>query len=140
MLGNSGSNSNNSGSNSLASAMGDAVGSIGGIGNTSPLTSSENQTEQQASSSSPSSSVSSQKGGGESMGKALARGIGELAKDKITQTKQNIRENTFGGKLATAIANPGALAQQRVGMKASKETPDFNAEIAAFRDKKMKLG
>ncbi|MEQ1544715.1 P-type conjugative transfer protein TrbL [Methyloglobulus sp.] len=140
MLGNSGSNTNNSGSNSLASAMGDAVGSIGGIGNTSPLTSSENQTEQQASSSSPSSSVSSQKGGGESMGKALARGIGELAKDKIAQTKQNIRENTFGGKLATAIVNPGALAQQRGGMKTSKEIPDFNAEVATFRDKKTKIG
>lgn len=140
MLGNSGSNSDNSGNNSLASAMGDAVGSIGGIGNTSPLTSSENQTEQQASSSSPSSSVSSPKGGGESMGKALARGIGELAKDKIAQTKQNIRENTFGGKLATAIANPGALTQQRGGMRGSKEMPDFNAEIAAFRDKKTKHG
>ncbi|ESS71696.1 TrbL protein of DNA transfer system [Methyloglobulus morosus KoM1] len=140
MLGNSGSNTNNSGSNSLASAMGDAVGSIGGIGNTSPLTSSENQTEQQASNSRPSSSVSSQKSGGESFGKALARGIGELAKDKIAQTKQNIRENTFGGKLATAIANPGALAQQSAGFKTSKETPNFNAEIAAFRDKKTKMG
>jgi len=40
--------------------------------------------------------------------------------------------------LATAIENPGALAQQRTGLKASKETPDFNAEVAAFRDKKTK--
>jgi hypothetical protein len=38
----------------------------------------------------------------------LARGIGELAQDKIGQTKQNIRENTFGGRLATVIANAGA--------------------------------
>jgi len=63
-----------------------------------------------------------------------------LAKDKIAQTEQNIRENTFGGKLATAIANPGALAQQRGGMRGGKETPDLNVEVAAFRDKKNKMG
>jgi type IV secretion system protein TrbL len=83
MLGNSGSNSNNSGSNSLAAVMGDTVGSIGGMGNTSTSTTSENPMGQQSSDLKSSASVSSQKGGGESMGKALARGIGELAKDKL---------------------------------------------------------
>ena len=74
------------------------------------------------------------------MGKALARGIGELAKEKIAQTQQHILQNTLGGRLATAIANPGALAQQRSGITANKETPDFTAEVAAFRDKKTKTG
>jgi len=120
--------------------MGEAVGSIGGIGNTSATTAVDNQSEQQPNSQQPSGSASSPKGNGESFGKTIARGIGELAKDKFAQTKQNIRENTFGGKLATAIANPGALAQQRSGMKSSKEAPDFNAEVAAFRDKKTKMG
>jgi type IV secretion system protein TrbL len=129
MFGANGNNTNSSSTNSLAAAMGDAVGSIGGMGNTSTSTTSENPMGQQASDSKTSTSASSQKGG-----------IGELAKDKFAQTKQNIRENTFGGKLATAIANPGALAQQRSGMKSGKEAPDFNAEVAAFRDKKTKMG
>jgi type IV secretion system protein TrbL len=140
MFGANGNNTNSSSTNSLAAAMGDAVGSIGGMGNTSTSTTSENPMGQQASDSKTSTSASSQKGGSESFGKAIARGIGELAKDKFAQTKQNIRENTFGGKLATAIANPGALAQQRSGMKSGKEAPDFNAEVAAFRDKKTKMG
>jgi type IV secretion system protein TrbL len=140
MFGANGNNTNSSSSNSLAAAMGDAVGSIGGMGNMSSSATSENPMGQQASDSKTSASDSSQKGGSESFGKAIARGIGELAKDKFAQTKQNIRENTLGGKLATAIANPGALAQQRSGMKSSKEAPDFNAEIAAFRDKKTKMG
>ena len=140
MLGNSGSNSNNSGSNSLASAMGDAVGSIGGMGSTSTANAGENPMEQQSTGSTASTSASSQKCSSESFGKAIARGIGELAKDKIAQTKENIRENTFGGKVATAIANPGALARQRGGTRVGKETPDFNTEVAAFRDKKTKMG
>lgn len=140
VFGATGTNGNSSSNLSLGTAMGDAVGSIGGIGNTSTSTTSENPMGQQASDSKTSASASSQKVGNESFGKAIARGIGELAKDQFTQTKQNIRENTFGGKLATAIANPGALAQQRSGMKVGQETPDFNAEIAAFRDKKTKLG
>jgi len=133
-----GNNSTHSGSNSLATAMGDTVGSIGGIGNLSTSNAGENQPGQQPSSSNPPAAASGQKSGGESMGKALVRGIGELAKDKIAQTQQHIRQNTLGGRLATAIENPGALAQQRTGLKASKETPDFNAEVAAFRDKKTK--
>ena len=120
--------------------MGDAVGSIGGIGNANATNAADNPSEQQPNDQQPSGSTSNNKGNGESFGKAIARGIGELAKDKFAQTKQNIRENTFGGKLATAIANPGALAQQRSGMKAVKEAPDFNAEVAAFRDKKTKMG
>jgi type IV secretion system protein TrbL len=133
-------NTNSSSNNSHATAMGDAVGSIGGIVNTSAINAADNQSEQQPNSQQSSESTSNKKGNGESFGKAIARGIGELAKDKFAQTKQNIRENTFGGKLATAIANPGALAQQRSGMKSGKETPDYNAEVAAFRDKKTKMG
>lgn len=140
MFGANGNNTNSSNSSSLAAAMGDAVGSIGGMGNMSSSATSENPMGQQVSDSKTSASASSQKGGSESFGKAIARGIGELAKDKFAQTKQNISENTFGGKLATAIANPGALAQQRSGMKAGKEAPDFNAEVASFRDKKTKMG
>jgi type IV secretion system protein TrbL len=140
MLGNSGNNSSNSGSNSLASAMGDAAGSIGGMGSTSTANAGENPMEQQSTGSTASTSASSQRSSSESFGKAIARGTGELSKDKIAQTKQNIRENTFGGKVATAIANPGALAQQRGGMSGGKETPDFNTEVAAFRDKKTKMG
>ncbi len=139
-FGANGNNTNSSSSNSLAAAMGDAVGSIGGMGNMSSSATSENPMGQQASDSKTSASASSQKGGSESFGKAIARGIGELAKDKFAQTKQNIREHTFGGKLATAIANPGALAQQRSGMKSGREAPDFNAEVAAFRDKKSQMG
>jgi len=60
--------------------------------------------------------------------------------DKIAQTQQHIRQNTLGGKLATAIENPGALAQQRASMNPSKEPPDIKAEIAAFRDKTIKAG
>ncbi len=136
MFGTGGNNSTNSGNNSLAAAMGDALGSIGGMGNVSPSSASEQQTN----SSNSSATTSSQKSGGESMGKALARGIGELAKDKIAQTKQHIRQNTLGGRLASAIENPGALAQQRSGITGSKETPNFSAEVAAFRDKKNKTG
>ncbi len=135
-----GNNGTPSGNNSLAAAMGDAVGSIGGMGNAGTSSADENQPEQQSSGSKSPAATSSQKNGGEAMGKALARGIGELAQDKIAQTKQHIRQNTLGGRLATAIENPGALAQQRSGLKASKETPDFTAEVAAFRDKKTKMG
>jgi hypothetical protein len=120
--------------------MGDAVGSIGGMGSTSTANGGEYPMEQQSTGSTASTSASSQKSSSESFGKAIARGIGELAKDKIAQTKENIRENTFGGKVATAIANPGALAQQRGRMRVGKETPDFNTEVAAFRDKKTKMG
>jgi type IV secretion system protein VirB6/type IV secretion system protein TrbL len=140
MFGTAGNNSTHSGSNSLAAAMGDAVGSIGGMGNANLSSIGENQQAQQPSSSNSTAVTSGQKNGGESMGKALARGIGELAKEKIAQTQQHIRQNTLGGRLATAIENPGALAQQRSGLKASKETPDFNAEVAAFRDKNTKTG
>jgi type IV secretion system protein VirB6/type IV secretion system protein TrbL len=140
MFGTTGNNSTHSGSNSLAAAMGDAIGSIGGMGNANTSNISENQPGQQPSSSNSPAAASGQKSGGQSMGKALARGIGELAKDKIAQTQQHIRQNTLGGRLATAIENPGALAQQRSGLKASKETPDFNAEVAAFRDKNTKTG
>jgi len=135
-----GNNSTYSGSDSLAAAMGDAVGSIGGMGKANSSSIGENQAEQQPSNSNSPATDSSQKSGCESMGKALVRGIGELAKDKIAQTQQHIRQNTLGGRLATAIENPGALAQQRLGLKASKETPDFNAEVAAFRDKNTKTG
>ncbi|NOU12515.1 MAG: P-type conjugative transfer protein TrbL [Methylococcaceae bacterium] len=138
MFGANGNNSDSSSSNSLATSMGDTVGSIGGMGNTSTSTTSESPLGQQDSNSK--TSASQQKGSNESFGKAIARGIGELANDKFAQTKHNIRENTFGGKLATAIANPGALAQQRSGMKAGKEAPDFNGEVAAFRDKKTTMG
>jgi hypothetical protein len=138
MFGTDGNDNTHSGSNSLAAAMGDAVGSIGGMGNANTSNISENQPVQQPSSSNSPTMASGQQSGGESMGKALARGIGELAKDKIAQTQQHIRQNTLGGRLATAIENPGALAQQRAGLKASKETPDFNAEVAAFRDKNTK--
>jgi type IV secretion system protein VirB6/type IV secretion system protein TrbL len=140
MFGTTGNNSTHSGSNSLAAAMGDAVGSIGGVGNANASNISKNQQGQQPSSSISPATASSQKSGGESMGKALVRGIGELAKDKIARTQQHIRQNTLGGRLATAIENPGALAQQRSGLKASKETPDFTAEVAAFRDKNTKTG
>jgi type IV secretion system protein VirB6/type IV secretion system protein TrbL len=112
MFGTAGNNNTHSGSNSLAAAMGDAVGSIGGMGNANTSTIGENQPEQQPSSSNSPATASSQKSGGESMGKALVRGIGELAKDKIAQTQQHIRQNTLGGRLATAIENPGALAQR----------------------------
>ena len=140
MFGTAGNNSTHSGSHSLAAAMGDAIGSIGGMGNVSTSSAGENQPGQQPSSSNSPAAASGQKNGSESMGKALARGIGELAKEKIAQTQQHIRQNTLGGRLATAIENPGALAQQRSGLKASKETPDFNAEVAAFRDKNIKTG
>ena len=140
MLGSTGNSTANSISNSLAAAMGDAVGSIGGMGSSSTANAGENPNGQEASGTKSPASATNPKGGNESFGKALARGIGELAKDKFAQTKQNIRENTFGGKLATAITNPGALAQQRGGMKSSKEAPDFNVEVAAFRDKKPRMG
>jgi type IV secretion system protein TrbL len=140
VLGTTGNTVNSSGSNSLAAAMGDAVGSIGGMGSTIAANASEKPMEQHTTGSTASTSASSQKSSSGSFGKAIARGIGELAKDKVAQTKQNIRENTFGGKVATAIANPGALAQQRGGMRVGKETPDFNTEVAAFRDKKTKMG
>jgi type IV secretion system protein TrbL len=140
MFGGAGNGGNSSISNSLASAMGDPAGSVGGMGDTNASATSENPMGQQASDSKTSTSGSNPKGGSESFGKAIARGIGELAKDKFAQTKQGIRENTFGGKLATAIANPGALAQQRSGMKSVKEAPDFNVEVTAFRDKQTKKG
>ena len=141
----SGSSSTNAHSSSLSGAMGDAVGSIGGVGVSSGRSNSENtQTSssdqisdaEKAKTSNPSKNSQ----GGESFGHAIARGIGELAIDRIAQTKQHIRENTFGGKLATAIENPGALAQQRANRNARHEPPDVKAEAAAFRDKTMKAG
>jgi type IV secretion system protein VirB6/type IV secretion system protein TrbL len=158
MFGDSGNSTNqNSGASTLAAAMGDAVGSIGGAGagggrggTASTKSSPSNKTNDNAQPQQPKQSADSGKAndsssstrnqGGESFGHAIARGIGELAMDKIAQTKQQIRENTFGGKLATAIENPGALAGQRATMNATKDKPDIQAEIAAFRDKKLKTG
>ncbi len=157
LFGDSGNNtSQHSGGNTLATAMGDAVGSIGGDGSgrgdtastqSSPSNKTNNNAKPQQekpsadSGKANDSSSSTRNQGGESFGHAIARGIGELAMDKIAQTKQQIRENTFGGKLATAIENPGALAQQHAMMNAAaKDKPDIQAEIAAFRDKKLKTG
>lgn len=136
--GNTGSSSNNS---TLSSAMGEMVGSVGGTVQSSAMTENPTQTEQASSPSGKSHSNNlNQNAGGESFGKAIARGIGELAADKMAQTQQHIRENTFGGKLATAIENPGALAQQRANTNTRHEPPDINAEIAAFRDRTLKTG
>lgn len=136
--GNTGSSSNNS---TLSSAMGEMAGSVGGTVQSSSMADNATLSEQTSNPSGKSHSKSSnQNAGGESFGKAIARGIGELAADKIAQTQQHIRENTLGGKLAIAIEIPGALAQQRANTNTRHEPPDINAEIAAFRDNKLKAG
>jgi type IV secretion system protein TrbL len=141
--GNSGNVNSNSSTNgqTLSAAMGEMAGSIGGIAKSSAMTENQTNGEQTSKSNENSNSNSStQQAGSESFGKAIIRGIGELAADKIAQTQQHIRENTFGGKLATAIENPGALAQQRASMNARHEPPNVKTEVAAFRDKNLKMG
>jgi|CXWL01.1.fsa_nt_gi type IV secretion system protein VirB6/type IV secretion system protein TrbL len=138
---NSGNTSSNANNQTLSSAMGEMAGSIGGMGNSSATTESQNPKNQSTNSTrNTSRKESNPHVGGESFGKALVRGIGELAIDKIAQTHQHIRQNTLGGNLATAIENPGALAQQRASMNPNKEPPDVKSEIATFRDKTMKAG
>ena len=132
--GNTASSSNNS---TLSSAMGELAGSVGGTVQSSSMADNPKLSEQ---TSNPSGKSHTPNAGGESFGKAIVRGIGELAADKMAQTQQHIRENTFGGKLATAIENPGALAQQRANTNTRHDPPDINAEIAAFRDRKLKTG
>ncbi len=142
--GNSSNANSNSSANgqSLSSAMGEMAGSIGGATQSTATNETLTINGDQTSNSTSKSNVNgaNQQTGGESFGKAIIRGIGELAADKIAQTQQHIRENTFGGKLATAIENPGALAQQRTSMNTRHEPPDVKAEVAAFRDKNLKTG
>jgi len=126
-------------STSLSAAMGDKLGSIGGSlsGQDRP---NDSISGQSSASSTTNTSNTDNPRGSESFGQALVRGIGELAKDKMAQTKQHIRDNTFGGKLATAIDNSGGSSRQRVMMSSSQETMDINAEIANFRDQKSDRG
>ncbi len=122
--------------------MGELAGSIGGSSQSNAVNESPTTNGDQTSNSPGKSNLngSKQQTGGETFGKAIIRGIGELAADKIAQTQQHIRENTFGGKLATAIENPGAWAQQGASMNARHEPLDVKSEVAAFRDKNLKAG
>jgi len=123
-------NPSNAETPSLASAMGESIGTIGGSHQAPGITASP-----VADSGNSVSTPASRPSSSESPAKAFARGIGELAKDKIAQTKQHILTHTLGGQLATAIENPGALAEQRSPSTSRSGKPDFNAEITAFRDK-----
>jgi type IV secretion system protein TrbL len=128
-------NASNAESPTLASAMGESIGTIGGSHQAPGKTASP-----VADSGNSASMPESRPFSGESPAKAFARGIGELAKDKIAQTKQHILTHTLGGQLATAIENPGSLSEQRSPSTTHSGKPDFNAEISAFRDKQSHWG
>lgn len=143
--------------NALASAMGDSSSSTqsgsasAGSGSGSPGDGSGGggAPGEQKSGSGGGLGASTVKGGAVVVGTVanLAKGSWEVAKEKAQSIKDASIERvgqTIGGKIAAAINNPGALAQQRSesqifegnNLSAAPAKPaDADSEVAAFRDK-----
>lgn len=136
----SGFNSSGSESHSMAATFGESVGSIGGSHQTNTSESKGSQSNATSESKPSQNASSSNPPSGATFGQVLARGIGELAKDKIAQTRQSILDTTLGGQLATTIEKLGHSIEPGAQINPGHETPNFNEEVAAFRDKNSQVG